>query len=115
MLIVAPWGSTRRPSDRPTGTNSVEPPLTRPAPAPNTRAPSSGKSIVWVITRSRASRPASGTALPSLNAPYRAFQRSELGAAFSLPDGGGTPAAGAYRYASHTLELGVRGGPLDPH
>src|SRR5579885_2579389 len=57
-------GSMRRPSDRPTGMFKVEPPLTSRAPAPNTTAPSSGKSSVWVITRSRASTPASAAVLP---------------------------------------------------
>ena len=33
---------------------------------------------------------AQATGMPSFNAPYRAFQRSELGAVFSFPDGGGT-------------------------
>jgi len=52
--------------------------------------------------------------MPSYNAPYRAFQRSELGAVFSFPNGGGTGFEGAYRYASGTLDIGLRGGIFDP-
>src|SRR6184192_4624221 len=54
------------------------------------------------------------TGMPSFNAPYRAFQRSEFGAVFSFPDGGGTGIEGAYRYASGKLDVGLRGGIFDP-
>src|SRR2546425_1206661 len=54
------------------------------------------------------------TGMPSFNAPYRAFQRSELGAVFSFPNGGGTGFEGMYRYASGTLDIGLRGGIFDP-
>src|SRR5436309_14394705 len=54
------------------------------------------------------------TGMPSFNAPYRAFLRSELGAVFSFPDGGGTGIEGAYRYASGKLDVGLRGGIFDP-
>src|SRR3989440_3715193 len=54
------------------------------------------------------------TGMPSFNAPYRAFQRSEFGAVFSFPDGGGTGIEGAYRYASGKLDIGLRGGIFDP-
>jgi len=57
---------------------------------------------------------AQATGMPSYNAPYRAFQRSELGAVFSFPNGGGTGFEGAYRYASGTLDVGLRGGIFDP-
>lgn len=57
---------------------------------------------------------AQATGMPSYNAPYRAFQRSELGAVFSFPDGGGVGYEGAYRYASGTLDIGLRGGIFDP-
>lgn len=57
---------------------------------------------------------AQATGMPSFNAPYRAFTRSELGAVFSFPDGGGTGFEGAYRYASGTLDIGLRGGIFDP-
>src|ERR1043166_4500242 len=56
---------------------------------------------------------AQATGMPSFNAPYRAFQRSELGAVFSFPDGGGTGFEGAYRYASGTLDVGLRRGHFD--
>ncbi len=52
--------------------------------------------------------------LPSFNAPYRAFQRSEFGGVLSFPDGGGTGFEGAYRYASGRLDVGLRGGIFDP-
>lgn len=54
------------------------------------------------------------TGMPSFNAPYRAFQRSEFGAIFSFPDGGGTGFEGAYRYASGALDIGLRGGFFHP-
>ena len=54
------------------------------------------------------------TGMPSFNAPYRAFQRSELGAVFSFPNGGGTGFEGMYRYARGTLDIGLRGGIFDP-
>src|SRR5438094_5975553 len=40
---------------------------------------------------------AQATGMPSYNAPYRAFQRSELGAGFSFPDRGGTACEGRSR------------------
>src|SRR5437868_3656073 len=61
MLIFEPLGLTRRPSDKPTGTNNAELPLTNPPPIPTINAPSSGKSSVCVTTRSRASAPSSST------------------------------------------------------
>ena len=54
------------------------------------------------------------TEMPSYNAPYRAFQRSELGGVVSFPDGGGTAFEGVYRYASGTLDIGLRGGFFAP-
>jgi hypothetical protein len=54
------------------------------------------------------------TEMPSFNAPYRAFQRSELGGVVSFPDGGGTAFEGVYRYASGTLDIGLRGGFFAP-
>jgi hypothetical protein len=57
---------------------------------------------------------AQATGMPSFNAPYRAFQRSELGGVFSFPDGGGTAFEGVYRYASGTLDIGLRGGIFEP-
>jgi hypothetical protein len=57
---------------------------------------------------------AQATGMPSFNAPYRAFQRSEFGAVFSFPDGGGTGFEGVYRYASGALDVGLRGGFFSP-
>jgi hypothetical protein len=54
------------------------------------------------------------TGMPSFNAPYRAFNRSELGVALSFPNGAGTAIEGAYRYASGKLDVGFRGGIWDP-
>lgn len=54
------------------------------------------------------------TGMPSFNAPYRAFQRSEFGAVLSFPDGGGTGFEGVYRYASGALDVGLRGGFFTP-
>lgn len=57
---------------------------------------------------------AQATGMPSFNAPYRAFQRSELGGVVSFPNGGGTGFEGVYRYASGTIDVGLRGGIFDP-
>src|SRR5947199_5039288 len=52
--------------------------------------------------------------MPSFNAPYRPFQRSELGGVFSFPEGGGTAFEGVYRYASGKFDIGLRGGFFAP-
>ena len=57
---------------------------------------------------------AQSTGMPSFNAPYRAFQRSELGAVISFPGGSGTGFEGMYRYASGKFDIGFRGGIFDP-
>jgi len=57
---------------------------------------------------------AQATGMPSFNAPYRAFQRSEFGGVFSFPEGGGTAFEGVYRYASGKFDIGLRGGFFDP-
>ncbi|HEY3220180.1 MAG TPA: hypothetical protein VGJ80_05580 [Gemmatimonadales bacterium] len=57
---------------------------------------------------------AQATGMPSFNAPYRAFQRSEIGLVLTFPDGGGTAFEGAYRFASGKFDLGFRGGIFDP-
>lgn len=57
---------------------------------------------------------AQATGLPSFNAPYRAFTRSELGLVLTFPQGGGTAFEGAYRLSSGRFDLGFRGGLLDP-
>src|ERR1051325_10754582 len=51
---------------------------------------------------------------PSFNGAYGAFQRAERGPVFALPGGGGTGFEAAYRYASGTLDVGLRGGIFDP-
>jgi len=57
---------------------------------------------------------AQATGLPSFNAPYRAFRRSEIGVVLSFPNGGGTAFEGAYRVASGKFDLGFRGGIFTP-
>src|SRR5437870_10371412 len=57
---------------------------------------------------------AQATGMPSFNAPYRAFQRSEFGGVLSFPDGGGTGFEGVYRYASGKFDIGLRGGFFAP-
>jgi hypothetical protein len=57
---------------------------------------------------------AQATGMPSYNAPYRAFTRSEIGVSLSFPEGGGTAFEGVYRRASGSFDLGFRGGILDP-
>jgi hypothetical protein len=57
---------------------------------------------------------AQATGMPSYNAPYRAFTRSEIGVAVSFPDGGGTAFEGAFRKSSGKFDLGFRGGIFTP-
>ncbi len=57
---------------------------------------------------------AQATGMPSFNAPYRAFTRSEFGVAISFPNGAGTAFEGVYRYASSRFDIGFRGGMWDP-
>ena len=57
---------------------------------------------------------AQATGLPSFNAPYRAFRRSEIGVVLSFPNGGGTAFEGAYRVSSGKFDLGFRGGIFTP-
>ncbi len=56
---------------------------------------------------------AQATAMPSFNAPYRAFTRSEIGISLSFPKGGATAFEGVYRMASGKFDLGFRAGILD--
>jgi len=56
---------------------------------------------------------AQATGMPSFNAPYRAFTRSEIGVVFSFPNGGGTGIEGVYRMSSGKFDIGFRGGFLD--
>lgn len=57
---------------------------------------------------------AQATGMPSFNAPYRAFRRSEIGISLTFPQGGGTAFEGVYRRASGSFDLGFRAGILDP-
>ncbi len=57
---------------------------------------------------------AQATGTTTFNAPYRAFQRSEIGVLFSFPNGGGTAVEGAYRYASGKFDIGFKAGFLNP-
>lgn len=57
---------------------------------------------------------AQATGMPSFNAPYRAFTRSEIGLVISFPSGGGTAFEGAYRRSSGRFDIGFLGGMFDP-
>jgi hypothetical protein len=57
---------------------------------------------------------AQATGLPTFNAPYRAFTRSEIGVVLSFPNGGGTALEGVFRKASGKFDIGFRGGFRDP-
>ncbi len=57
---------------------------------------------------------AQATGLPTFNAPYRAFTRSEIGVVLSFPNGGGTAFEGVLRKASGKFDIGFRAGFLDP-
>lgn len=69
--------------------------------------------LTMVLASAGTTLAAQATAMPSFNAPYRAFERSELGAVISFPDGSSTGFEGVYRFASGKLDLGFRGGVLD--
>ncbi|HYT04845.1 MAG TPA: hypothetical protein VEM13_08205 [Gemmatimonadales bacterium] len=70
--------------------------------------------IAAALTTVATAAVAQATGMPSFNAPYRAFQRSEFGGVLSFPDGGGTGFEGVYRYASGKFDIGLRGGFFDP-
>jgi len=58
---------------------------------------------------------AQATGMPSFNAPYRAFTRSEFGAVLSFPGyDAGTAVEGVYRFASGEFDVGLRGGLFFP-
>ncbi len=57
---------------------------------------------------------AQATGVPSFNAPYRAFRRSEIGLVLSFPNGGGTAFEGAFRRSSGKFDIGFRGGIFIP-
>lgn len=69
---------------------------------------------VFFLSLIATSAAAQATGLPSFNAPYRAFRRSELGLVLTFPNGGGTAFEGAYRMSSGKFDLGFRGGIFDP-
>ena len=50
------------------------------------------------------------TFMPSYNAPYRAFEKSEFGAALSFPGSSITGIEGMYRFGYKTFDIGARGG-----
>jgi hypothetical protein len=58
---------------------------------------------------------AQATGMPTFNAPYRAFTRSEVGLVLSFPgQGGGTAFEGMLRKSSGRFDIGFKGGLLDP-
>src|SRR5882672_3606469 len=57
---------------------------------------------------------AQATGMPSYNAPYRAFSRSEIGLVLSFPNGGGTAFEGAFRQSHGKFDFGLRGGIFTP-
>src|SRR5258708_2017169 len=57
---------------------------------------------------------AQATGMPLYNAPYRAFQRSEIGGAVSFPGSAGPAVLGMYRMASGKLDLGFQAGIWTP-
>src|SRR6266566_5076932 len=72
---------------------------------------------VWPLLMSAGlvtSAAAQATGLPSFNAPYRAFTRSEIGVVLTFPNGGGTAIEGAYRISRGKFDLGFRGGIFTP-
>ena len=57
---------------------------------------------------------AQATGTTTFNAPYRAFDVSEIGLLLSFPNGGGTDFEGAYRMASGRFDIGFKGGVFNP-
>src|SRR5690349_1838386 len=57
---------------------------------------------------------AQATGMPSFNAPYRAFAKSEVGATLDFPNGGGTGLEGMYRFGYQQFDVGLRGGAFFP-
>ena len=57
---------------------------------------------------------AQATGTTTFNAPYRAFNQTELGLLVSFPDGGGTAFEGRYGVSSGAFDLGFRGGLWAP-
>ena len=71
-----------------------------------------GALVLLVIATGRLDAQATGT--PTFNAPYRAFTSTEFGVLLSFPGGGGTAFEGAYRVASGSFDIGIKGGLFDP-
>ena len=57
---------------------------------------------------------AQATGIPSFNAPYRAYSRSEIGLVLTFLNGGGTAFEGVYRMSRGNFDLGFRGGIFTP-
>jgi hypothetical protein len=70
--------------------------------------------MVFVAALGASGLAAQATGMPLYNAPYRAFQRSEIGVAVSFPSSAGTAFLGMYRMASGKLDLGFQAGIWDP-
>jgi hypothetical protein len=70
--------------------------------------------IVGLTVSLAASLGAQATGMPSYNAPYRAFVKSEIGAVVSFPNGDGVAFEGVYRFARGKFDLGLRGGMYAP-
>jgi hypothetical protein len=75
------------------------------------------RELMWLVSAALivgvAAASAQATGTTTFNAPYRAFQRSEIGLLLSFPDGGGTAVEGAYRIASGRFDLGFKVGFFD--
>ncbi len=68
--------------------------------------------FMLIVTASVAA--AQTTFTPSYNAPYRAFEKHELGGTFSFPNGGRDFAIeGQYRFGHGKFDIGLRGGIID--
>ena len=70
--------------------------------------------VVAALAATASAAAAQATGMPSYNAPYRAFAKSEFGGVIEFPNGGGTAFEGMYRFATGTLDVGVRGGAFFP-
>jgi hypothetical protein len=71
-------------------------------------------SVLVLLVSAVGSLAAQATGTPTFNAPYRAFDRSEIGLLLSFPNGGGTAFEGVYRMASGRFDIGFKGGLFDP-
>jgi hypothetical protein len=69
--------------------------------------------LALLLTAAGTAARAQATGTPSYNAPYRAFERSEIGLVISFPDGGSTAFEGVYRMANRRFDLGFRAGIFD--